>query len=100
MLYDARLAQDFTRDLYSAGLCVIGFSFPVVPKGAARIRVQLCAGHDDGHIDPAIAAFVEIGQRYEVPGRAAGGSSVAMASRSREAASLGGVYTVCARRDL
>lgn len=62
MLYDAVLAQTFAADLLNEGIYVIGFFFPVVPKGQARIRVQLSAGHSKKHIDKAIEAFVKIGK--------------------------------------
>ncbi len=68
MLYNARLAQDFARDLFAEGIYVIGFFFPVVPKGEARIRVQLSAAHEPEHIDRAIAAFTAVGQKYAVLG--------------------------------
>jgi glycine C-acetyltransferase len=68
MLYNAQLAQDFARDLYEEGIYVIGFFFPVVPKGQARIRVQLSAGHDREHVDAAIAAFKKIGEKYGILG--------------------------------
>lgn len=66
MLYNAKLAQDFARDLYFEGIYVIGFFYPVVPKGQARIRVQLSAGHEKEHIDKAIAAFIKIGEKYGI----------------------------------
>ena len=66
MLYNARLAQDFARDLFAEGIYVIGFFFPVVPKGAARIRVQLSAAHEPSHIDRAIAAFTNVGKTFDV----------------------------------
>ena len=66
MLGDARLAQDFARDLLDEGVYVIGFSFPVVPKGAARIRVQLSAAHSRAQVDTAIAAFIRVGKRLGV----------------------------------
>jgi glycine C-acetyltransferase len=69
MLYNAKLAQDMARDLYAEGIYVIGFSFPVVPKGQARIRVQLSAGHEREHIDRAIAAFTKIGGKYSILGK-------------------------------
>ncbi|MBN1512864.1 MAG: glycine C-acetyltransferase [Phycisphaerae bacterium] len=69
MLYNAKLAQDIARDLYAEGIYVIGFYYPVVPKGQARIRVQLSAGHDPAHIDRAIAAFTKIGRKYEILGK-------------------------------
>ncbi len=68
MLYNAQLAQDVARDLYEEGIYVIGFFFPVVPKGQARIRVQLSAGHERDHIDAAIAAFKKIGEKYGILG--------------------------------
>ncbi|MGB9741888.1 MAG: glycine C-acetyltransferase [candidate division WOR-3 bacterium] len=69
MLYNAKLAQDFARDLYHEGIYVIGFFYPVVPKGQARIRVQLSAAHEQEHIDRAIAAFVKVGQKYDILGK-------------------------------
>lgn len=66
MLYDAKLAQDFARDLYYEGIYVIGFFYPVVPKGQARIRVQISAGHELEHINKAIQAFTKIGKKYRV----------------------------------
>ena len=69
MLYNAQLSQDMARDLYEEGVYVIGFSFPVVPHGEARIRVQLSAAHSVDHIDQAIAAFTKIGKKYDVLGK-------------------------------
>ena len=66
MLYDARLAQDFAARLLKEGIYVIGFYFPVVPKGQARIRVQLSAGHEKEHLDKAIKAFEKIGKELGV----------------------------------
>ncbi len=66
MLYEARLAQEMARDLLEEGIYVIGFSFPVVPKGQARIRVQISAAHSPEDIDRAIAAFVKVGRRHGV----------------------------------
>ncbi len=66
MLYNAKLAQDFARDMYAEGIYVIGFFYPVVGKGLARIRVQLSAGHEMEHIDKAIAAFIKIGKKYDI----------------------------------
>ena len=63
---DAKLAQDFAKDMLSEGIYVIGFSYPVVPKGQARIRVQLSAAHEMEHIDKAINAFVKIGKKHGV----------------------------------
>ncbi|MBI1795965.1 MAG: glycine C-acetyltransferase [Candidatus Eisenbacteria bacterium] len=66
MLHDERLAHDMARRLLDRGLYVIGFSFPVVPRGQARIRVQLSAAHETRHIDRAVAAFTEVGQELGV----------------------------------
>jgi glycine C-acetyltransferase len=66
MLYNAKLAQDFARDMYAEGIYVIGFFYPVVGKGLARIRVQLSAGHEKEHVDEAIAAFTKIGKKYDI----------------------------------
>ncbi len=66
MLGDARLASTMADKLLEHGIYVIGFSFPVVPKGQARIRVQVSAAHDDIHIDRAIAAFGEVGRELGV----------------------------------
>lgn len=66
MLYDAKLAQAMAGDLLQAGIYVIGFSFPVVPRGQARIRVQLSAIHEREHLEKAVAAFVEAGKRHGV----------------------------------
>ena len=63
MLGDARLAVDLARDLLEEGIYVVGFSFPVVPKGEARIRVQLSAAHTPEMVDRAVAAFVKVGRR-------------------------------------
>jgi glycine C-acetyltransferase len=69
MLYNAQLSQDMARDLYEEGIYVIGFSFPVVPRGQARIRVQLSAAHDGQHVDQAIAAFTKMGEKYGILGK-------------------------------
>jgi glycine C-acetyltransferase len=66
MLGDARLAQELAKGLLDEGIYVIGFSFPVVPKGEARIRVQLSAQHTDDQVDRAILAFATIGKRLGV----------------------------------
>lgn len=63
---DAQLAQQMSQDLYAEGIYVIGFSFPVVQKGQARIRVQISAAHSKENIDTAIAAFEKIGKKYKV----------------------------------
>ena len=66
MLYDAVVAQNFASKLLDEGIYVIGFFFPVVPKGQARIRVQLSAAHDQHHLDQAISAFTKIGKELKV----------------------------------
>ncbi len=66
MLYDAPLAQKMAEELLKKGIYVIGFFYPVVPKGQARIRVQLSAAHDQDHLDKAIAAFTEVGHALGV----------------------------------
>ncbi len=66
MLYDAPLAQKFADRLLQEGIYVIGFFYPVVPKGQARIRVQLSAGHEQRHLDRAIAAFTKVGKELGV----------------------------------
>lgn len=69
MLYNAKLSQDIARDLYKEGIFVIGFFYPVVGKGLARIRCQMSAGHDFSHIDKTIAAFTKIGKKYDILGK-------------------------------
>ena len=66
MLYDAKLSQDFANQLLQEGIYVIGFFYPVVPKGEARIRVQLSAAHEKEHLDRAIAAFEKVGKNLGV----------------------------------
>ncbi|MBS1596705.1 MAG: glycine C-acetyltransferase [Bacteroidetes bacterium] len=66
MLYDAVVAQNFAAALLEEGIYVIGFFFPVVPKGLARIRVQLSAAHEQQHLDKAIDAFTKIGKKLNV----------------------------------
>ncbi len=66
MLGDARKAQDMAAALMDEGVYVTGFSFPVVPKGQARIRTQMCAGHSDADVDRAIAAFAKVGKALGV----------------------------------
>lgn len=68
MLGDARLAQDMAARLLTEGVYVIGFSFPVVPRGQARIRTQMSAAHEPRHVDAAIAAFTKIGRELGVVG--------------------------------
>ena len=66
MLYDAKLAKDFATKLLDEGIYVIGFSFPVVPKGEARIRVQLSAAHEVAHLDKCVAGFTKVGKELGV----------------------------------
>ncbi len=66
MLGDAKLAQDMAAAMLEKGIYVIGFSFPVVPKGEARIRVQISAAHTRDHLDKAIRAFTEVGKQFGV----------------------------------
>ena len=66
MLYDAPLAQEFAARLLDEGIYVIGFFFPVVPKGEARIRVQVSAAHETHHLDRAIDAFIKVGKELGV----------------------------------
>jgi glycine C-acetyltransferase len=66
MFYDAKLSQDFAARLLKEGIYVIGFYFPVVAKGQARIRVQLSAAHEREHLDKAIAAFTKVGKELRV----------------------------------
>ncbi len=66
MLGDARLANDMAAGLLDEGIYAIGFSYPVVPKGQARIRVQLSAAHEPRHVDQAVGAFVNVGRRLGV----------------------------------
>ncbi len=69
MLYDAKLAQDFARRMLDEGIYVIGFYYPVVPQGKARIRVQISAAHEREHLDKAIAAFTKVGKELGVIGK-------------------------------
>ena len=66
MLYDAPLSQRYANRLLEEGIYVTGFYYPVVPKGEARIRVQLSAGHTREQLDKAIAAFVKVGKELGV----------------------------------
>ena len=66
MLYEAVVAQTFAAELLNEGIYVIGFFFPVVPKGQARIRVQLSAAHEQKHLEKAISAFTKIGKKLDV----------------------------------
>ncbi len=69
MLFNAKLSQDFSRDLYAEGIYAVGFFFPVVAKGQARIRTQISAGHEKCHLDQALEAFLKVGKKYEIPGK-------------------------------
>lgn len=66
MLYDAKLAQEFAAKLLDEGIYVIGFFYPVVPQGKARIRVQISAGHEQQHLEKAVAAFTKVGKELGV----------------------------------
>ena len=66
MLYDAKLSQDFANKLLEEGIYVIGFFYPVVPKEQARIRVQISAGHEQEHLEKAVAAFTKVGKELGV----------------------------------
>ena len=66
MLGDARRAQELAADLFNEGIHVTGFFYPVVPKGQARIRVQISAAHEPGHLERAVEAFVKVGRRLRV----------------------------------
>ena len=66
MLYDAQLSQDFAAKMLEEGIYVIGFYYPVVPKGKARIRVQMSAAHEQHHLDKAITAFIKVGKELGV----------------------------------
>ncbi len=68
MLFNAKLSQDFSKDLYNEGIYAIGFFFPVVPNGQARIRTQISAGHEIHHLDKALAAFIKVGKKYGILG--------------------------------
>ena len=64
MLYEAKLAQAMAADLLEEGIYVIGFSYPVVPEGQARIRVQISAAHTRAHLDQALSAFAKVGKKH------------------------------------
>lgn len=68
MLFNAKLSQDISKDLYNEGIYAIGFFFPVVPNGQARIRTQISAGHEIHHLDKALDAFKKVGGKYEILG--------------------------------
>ncbi|MEO8053644.1 MAG: glycine C-acetyltransferase [Acidobacteriota bacterium] len=69
MLYNAKLAQDVARDLFAEGVYVVGFFFPVVAKGQARIRTQLSAAHTPAQLDRAIEAFRKVGKKHDILGK-------------------------------
>jgi glycine C-acetyltransferase len=69
MLFNAKLSQDFSKDLYQEGVYAIGFFFPVVPQGQARIRTQISAGHDMHHLEKALEAFIKVGKKYKILGK-------------------------------
>ena len=69
MLFNAKLAQNVSRDLFDEGIYAIGFFFPVVPQGAARIRTQISAAHEMHHLEKALAAFTRVGKKYDILGK-------------------------------
>jgi glycine C-acetyltransferase len=69
MFFNAKLSQDFSRALYDEGIYAIGFFFPVVPQGQARIRTQISAGHEIHHLDQALAAFTKVGRKFDILGK-------------------------------
>ena len=69
MLFNAQLAQDFSQDLYKEGMYAIGFFYPVVPKGKARIRTQISAGLSTEQLEKALDAFVKVGKKYGILGK-------------------------------
>jgi len=69
MLFNAKLSQDFSKALYDEGIYAIGFFFPVVPQGQARIRTQISAGHEIHHLDRALDAFIKVGKKFNIPGK-------------------------------
>jgi glycine C-acetyltransferase len=69
MLYDAKLAQAFSRDLYEEGVYAVGFFFPVVAQGQARIRTQLSAAHEKHHLEKALDALIKVGKKYDILGK-------------------------------
>jgi glycine C-acetyltransferase len=68
MLYDAKIAQEFSRRLFDEGIFAVGFFFPVVPKGEARIRTQLSAALEMSDLEKALAAFIKVGRGLGVMG--------------------------------
>lgn len=69
MLFNAQLAQNVSKDLFEEGIYAIGFFFPVVPQGQARIRTQISAGHEIHHLEKALEAFKKVGKKYEILGK-------------------------------
>jgi len=69
MLFNAKLSQDVSRALYDEGIYAIGFFFPVVPQGQARIRTQISAGHEIHHLDKALDAFIKVGKQFDILGK-------------------------------
>jgi len=69
MLFNAKLSQDIATELYKEGIYAIGFFFPVVPKGQARIRTQISAGHEMHHLDKALDAFTKVGKKFDILGK-------------------------------
>jgi glycine C-acetyltransferase len=69
MLFNAKLSQDFSKELFEEGIYAIGFFFPVVPNGQARIRTQVSAGHEIHHLEKALDAFKKVGQKFEILGK-------------------------------
>lgn len=69
MLFNAKLSQDFAKDLFSEGVYAIGFFHPVVPQGKARIRTQISAAHEMHHLEKALDAFVKVGKKYDILGK-------------------------------
>jgi glycine C-acetyltransferase len=66
MLFNAKLSQDVARDLYDLGIYAVGFFFPVVPKGQARIRTQISAAHEMHHLEKALDAFIKVGKKHDI----------------------------------
>ncbi len=69
MFFNAKLSQDFSKDLYDEGIYAIGFFFPVVAQGQARIRTQISAGHEIHHLEKALQAFIKVGKKYDILGK-------------------------------
>ncbi len=69
MLFNASLAQNFSKDLFQEGVYAIGFFFPVVPNSQARIRTQVSAGHEIHHLEKALEGFIKVGKKYEILGK-------------------------------